>query len=562
MSKSLYIQGNTAIINFTEDFCRSTDELVSSKGFRIVLNHYLTHIKQEHQRRYEKLTKGFTHDETIDHMIELISQLRIKPLDQIDSYLIEDLSFTNKVVEDIYHYWRSFERCSIMYTRYDLIELMDYDTRFNDIVLRFYRTIQEKIQGRKNKVYRQLKAGTNAAVRLKRFDNPLPESYKKSFNTYFIDSVLLHSPLILHPKTNKREGHFQEVFENPLQDVFLDSEKFFCYPAKVGSLLAHIYFHRDFMFSGLSLANLFELADQEEVNTIKPDLVIAFGVEDSKEDMVFYHDKQHDIVVGKISYQSKIEYFGYLKKITLTAYNVAMMARGWVPIHGAMVNVTFNDGKRRGVVFMGDSGAGKSETLEELTAISKNTIARMDVVFDDMGSFHASNKGVVAQGTEIGAFVRLDDLDRGLPYKEMDRSIFMNPESTVNARVIVPATTAEIVASDHPVDFFLYANNYDKKIGVEVFAQPSDGKEIFIDGKRMAKGTTHETGITTSFFANPFGPLQQEDKCRDLIDELFIDLAKHNVVVGQVFTNLGVDDAPHDALKQSAQAVLKLLEEN
>ena len=31
-------------------------------------------------------------------------------------------------------------------------------------------------------------------------------------------------------------------------------------------------------------------------------------------------------------------------------------------------------------------------------------------------------------GTEIGAFVRLDDLDAGYSFKELDRSVFMNPD--------------------------------------------------------------------------------------------------------------------------------------
>ena len=137
----------------------------------------------------------------------------------------------------------------------------------------------------------------------------------------------------------------------------------------------------------------------------------------------------------------------------------------------------------------------------------------------------------------------------------------MNPESTVNARVIVPVTDTETVSSNHPVDFFLYANNYESRIGVEVFAK-GEGKQVFIDGKRMAKGTTHEVGLTTSFFANPFGPLQQEELCRSLIDSVFEALSDTGVIVGQVFTNLGVSDHAADALKQSAVAVLKLLEEN
>ena len=142
--------------------------------------------------------------------------------------------------------------------------------------------------------------------------------------------------------------------------------------------------------------------------------------------------------------------------MALTLHNVAMMAKGWLPIHGSMVNIHLKDGRSKGVVFMGDSGAGKSETIEALQLLGMDEIVSMDVIFDDMGSLHEEKGLVKAQGTEIGAFIRLDDLDKGSPYKTMDRSIFMNPES-VNARVVIPISTYAQVVSSHKVDFFLYA---------------------------------------------------------------------------------------------------------
>lgn len=40
-----------------------------------------------------------------------------------------------------------------------------------------------------------------------------------------------------------------------------------------------------------------------------------------------------------------------------------------------------------------------------------------------MGTLKLASKAPLAYGTEIGAFVRLDDLDIGYAYKEIDRSI-------------------------------------------------------------------------------------------------------------------------------------------
>ena len=87
-----------------------------------------------------------------------------------------------------------------------------------------------------------------------------PEIYNLGENNgvKFIDSVMLRTPMILHPKSNKREWAFEQVYENPLDTFKGDSDEFFCFPAKVGDLTVFVYFHRDFMSNGVSLANLFE----------------------------------------------------------------------------------------------------------------------------------------------------------------------------------------------------------------------------------------------------------------------------------------------------------------
>ena len=512
MSDTLYLHSNTAIVNFNQGFPSRSEDILNSDSFKKIITLY---VKQANSSRIKQIQNLINNDDMVESILELTRQLYVYSLDAIQHPLLTDRRLVSKMIDEVYVLWRDFQRCSVLHlgrkSKSDLINFIDTDTQFNNTVLRFYRGLQEKVQGRKNKIYRQLKAGTNAAITLREKETILPQRYAGYKKVHFIDSVLLHSPLILHPKTNKREGHFQETMENPIEDLYLDKNDFYCYPAKIGTLLAFVYFHKDFVFSGISLSNLFELATTEEIQTRKPDIMIVFGEKDKKEAMDFYIDKENDMVVAKISHQNKISYFGYMKKIMLTTYNVYMMSKGWLPIHGSMVNIYLNDNTKIGVAFMGDSGAGKSEIIEELSHVGADHIAYMDVIFDDMGVFHSKDGKVVAQGTEVGAFVRLDDLDRGLPYQQMDRSIFMNPESHVNAR-----------------------------------------------GRRMAMATTHEVGLSTSYFANPFGPLQQQDVCDPLIDQYFELMDQTNVKLGQVYTNLGVSNKEEDALKKSAQALLDL----
>lgn len=208
---------------------------------------------------------------------------------------------------------------------------------------------------------------------------------------------------------------------------------------------------------------------------------------------------------------------------------------------------------------MGDSGAGKSETIEAMQMLGHDDLVSMDVIFDDMGSFHIENGHVVAQGTEIGAFIRLDDLDKGSPYKTMDRSIFMNPESTINARVVIPVNTYKEIVKSHRVDYFFYANNYVDKTGLLVVNTASDIKQVFVEGKRMAMATTHEIGLSTTYFANPFGPMQDQKLCDPLIEIYFKALDDYKVKTGEIYTGLGLKNKVDNHLELTAKAVLELI---
>ena len=67
----------------------------------------------------------------------------------------------------------------------------------------------------------------------------------------------------------------------------------------------------------------------------------------------------------------------------------------------------------KNIVVMGDSGAGKSETIEDqIKVFGAAYIRDLVTVYDDMGVLLLDEEGKVkTSGTEIGAFVRLDDLD-------------------------------------------------------------------------------------------------------------------------------------------------------
>ena len=168
----------------------------------------------------------------------------------------------------------------------------------------------------------------------------------------------------------------------------------------------------------------------------------------------------------------------------------------------------------------------------------------MTVIADDMGSLEIdSNDDIIGYGTEIGAFLRLDDLQPGFAFGQIDRSIFMSP-SQINARVVLPITTFENVIRGHKIDFIFYANNYEEVDGehpiIERFNSPEQALQVFKEGAVMSKGTTTSKGLVHSYFANIFGPPQYREIHDKLAIKYFDAFFKKDVFVGQMRTRLGI----------------------
>lgn len=561
MLGSFYLNENTVIVNYSKRYPKSEVDVLNSKFFYQSLLEYFEYVDANKLKIKEYLFRGRNAEDATRNFIHFLKKVFVFEIKEIDDIYVSDVNKALSVVENFYNFYRGKLRMGVVEVRRDgsaTKNFIETDTEFNRLILSLYRRLEEKLQNYPNKIYRQLNAASDGCMLLRKIKWDY-KGYEKLKKIGFIDSLVLRTPLIVRPSTNKREGSFDEVFENPIDRFDESYSDWICYPAKIGESLSFLYFHKDFIASGISLANLFELATVEEYQNKKPDLICLFGMDHEEKGCKFYYDKENDIYVGYVAYEKKIEYFGYLKKTALTLHNVSMLSKKKLPIHGSMVRVHFKNGNVKNVAFMGDSGAGKSETIEALRLVGKDVIDEMEVIFDDMGSFMVKEDGIYAQGTEIGAFVRLDDLEKGIAYRDMDRSIFMNPE-TANARVVIPVATYDLIVNKHKVDIFLYANNYDEKFGMHRFTDIETAKTTFVSGKRRALGTTHEQGMSETFFANPFGPMQKQEESNVLIDEVFDKFIETGTYLGEIYTRLGFDKSS-EGLKTSAKELLEFLSE-
>ncbi|HEB75540.1 MAG TPA: phosphoenolpyruvate carboxykinase [Nitrospirae bacterium] len=563
--KPYVITRGKVIIDYSGLYCDTPEQLLRSELFEEIVDRFIERVAMRESSTFAFL-KNHLHelkrDELTRYIVNLFRLLSSHTAEEIAAMNVEfrailsEKEHLHEFIEELYNYWRRFERFIHLeapkrsrYSKSSIhhAQFIKSNEEFKNLVLYVYRRISENLTGKNPRVYRQLPAGANMGMLIEKIDWDCPETYGSLKEIPFIRLSLIEPPLILYPAMNKRKGRFEEIPELTKEMLALDPEEWFCFPAKVGDLTAFIYFHRDFISLGLSLSNLFEIADYEDIEGRTPDLMLIFGLTNDNPagNTVFYEDRDCGTLVGLIRHSEEVDYFGYFKKMTLTLHNIAMLKRGRLPVHGAMVYIKLKSGGTANVVIIGDSGAGKSETLEALRVLSEEHICEMRIIFDDMGSLGLDRDGrVVGYGTEIGAFVRLDDLQPGYAYEEIDRSIFMNPDKT-NARLVMPITRYYHIVKGYPVDILLYANNYeqidDEHPAIEFFSNPEEALCIFRSGARLAKGTTDEKGLVHTYFANPFGAPQRKEEHEKCAVSYFERMFETGTMVGQIRTRLGIE---------------------
>ncbi len=566
------------LLNFSENFCKTEIEVLNSACFAEVWGRFVDHLYKTENQAFLGLLNIFPKKTVKKNTIDLFKHLLMFSIDEIKDQdtdfrkALEKQETVYDLVQAFYEYWRRLERYSVTSTKAKLSgvessSFVEAQSEFNNVILKTYRTISEKLYGSKFPIYRQLPAGVNASLLLSKNVWMEPNSYYSFLaKSEAIEQILIRPPFISYSAKNKRTGTYPEVFTNPfdeIKDTFKANE-YYCYAARVGSALTYVYFHRDYLAHGITICNLFEFVPLSEIKGKKPDAIYIFGAE-IKGESTFYYDKESQIYVGIAPHNDSIDYFGYMKKMLLTLYNVSMIDQGNLPLHGACVHITMKSGTTKNVVIIGDSGAGKSESLEALAEMAGDDISAQLTIFDDMGTFKRQSNGeILAFGTEIGAFVRLDDMAAGYAYREMDRAIFMNPDK-INSRLVVPVATYPQIMKGYKPDMVLYANNYDTNFKegqeVEFFDNVNDAMSDFVRGARFAKGTTQEVGLSETFFANPFGPVQREAQTRPIINSYFTQLYNEGVKIGVLHTRLAVPGMEHDGPAAAAKMLFKLLRE-
>lgn len=574
----------------------SNSQILNSEYFREILCELI--LDSEEKRNsllpfFEKFKKSNDSFEVakkydIDGLIQLMIALSVNTVEYVDVspyYGFPKMSNKKEIlvmfIESVFNLWRNKHRFmikndSFTQTSYNRINkqmmIVKNNTDLKSLVLSVYRQILVNISDTRLKVLRQLPSGAQVGF-LTDYPN-IKEEVKLDcdwlYERRFVWSTVFEPPVIFYTRSNKRRGIFKVKDEPILKKIKVENpEDWLMFPIHVGPKLIFVLVYKEYLSLAAGLVNLYEIASFNIIENTKPDGIYFFGLSkdnfESEEDYngIIYKEKD-GTYVGMVGDDPSIDYFGYMKKVILTIHNLIVIDESRLPIHGALAQIKLMDGRAANIMIMGDSGAGKSETLDALNRLKSN-VSEVNILIDDMGSLDILTDGtVVAYGTETGAFVRLDDLQPGYAYSAMDRSIFINPNE-VNARVIVPYSNYDEIIRPTKVDYFLYANNYveikENEKPLHFFDSTEEAYKVFSKGARMAKGTTAEKGLTYSYFANPFGAIQRKEKHEKIAKHYIDQMIKNGIKVGELRTQLGINGYEEEGPMIAAKNLLSLLNE-
>lgn len=253
------------------------------------------------------------------------------------------------------------------------------------------------------------------------------------------------------------------------------------------------------------------LQQQERLNDLDWDGVLLFGIPSK----VFGDCYRSGYILERkldgtllplawVSREEETDYVGFLKKSLLTLHNERTKLIGGMPVHGAMITITFKNGLRKTLVFSADSGTGKSETItammEQLTrgVGPLAEVHHVDILAGDMLSlWRGEDQQLYAFGTETGDFMRLTDITESWKARFGDllhKGSYSNLDYKKNPRVTIPGICdVRNVLAPTRVNGFFYINNYEAVVGssVEIYDDPHHTlKHVLVRGLRKNKGTS------------------------------------------------------------------------
>lgn len=559
--KRFHRDGGQIVIYTDSKICESKRELLNSRAFEDLVKLFVGQLAQQGAFLLTALDidAQTTDNRSIRRLINMLRALCEHSLEQVAAILPEAAFFLQterrdalqEFVERLYDYWRSFDRYMVLLVEPGASSFEQRPYRaFNETLVTLarqvralYRDLGENITAIHPRIYRQVAAGCNAGLIAVPKQSSFPKEYVKIFGQIpYIRQVWFAPPFIIDPPMASKSDFLWSNEPNPVSELKLDASEWLCYPAQVGHLVIFVYLHRQSIGFGCALANLLELANDEQI-TAGPDALCLFdlGPENTNDffssKTLFFDDKKNDLLMAVAMRHKRFGCFDGLQQMILTLHDAVMIKCGRVPFYGALGRVLLKSGQPVHILLVGGTSSGKIEILEALRTLDTVSVVKMRVVAHSSGSLTITDDNkIMGFGTGVGAFVRLTGLRQECVLEQTDRAIIMSPQKK-NGSMVLPVTTMDEVLRGCPIDLLLYINNYKEIDGelpvIEQLNLTSDLIEVLWSDESMTADAVLPA-VDNVGFVNKILPLSYRKKHEKLAAAIFDVAYKTGVFIGQV----------------------------
>jgi hypothetical protein len=464
-----------------------------------------------------------------------------------------------------YREWRSYVRIGTFRDPSEADSVLEWmkPTVLDEIYRQIFKNTSRDKQ---IAVKRTPKSGLDVVIAQQLIPYSLPDNYKWINKIPTIIGLNGDYPLNFTTEAKKRDGNIciSEVNDILFKTSF-DTSGWRIYPAFLGAsgsdeIFALHLFSQAFELAGIAQQNLFELAESSVIINRKPDCILVYGSTAEMNrihDLVYYDDKEDDIIVTTVPGIAKYSYNGYLKKPAVQNANIWALKKKYWPCHSLVITFYIEECEPFTLLFIGDTMTGKTETAVAAFKLAKELgiKVRIETSVDDMCALNRQLQ--VLSWERVGGFVKTDGIVRGA--LESDKMIKLNDDHDGNPRANIPYIKYD--PSNPPIpNMVAIGDNYSvTENPIKFFSSAEEAFLHFWHAKRKIGGTVQgldPTKLHESPCGNPFiGGRTEEFYQRTLEFLHMIDQA--NIPLCKMESQLMVD--PIEGPKILGRAILNYI---
>lgn len=313
----------------------------------------------------------------------------------------------------------------------------------------------------------------------------------------FIDGIQLHIPACIdmdeyHPQSITKAEQF--IYRN----LSINADDFFALSIQIGDCHGLVFLPKKYISILCACATLYQICPP----TLHHDFFLLYGISSQANISQIYEDTCNELIIGLHSGNENGNHFQYIKDMISTLYSCYCLKKHDFPLHGSMLQLHFPQ-KTIGVLLIGAPDTGKSALCTSLLQICDKKNIPYSKVFDDQGVLHNLDNDIYASGSEIGAFLHIDDLPQVTIYKQMSASVLLQ-EQQETTHVILPFTSIEEIRKFHKVDIIFYLDNTIKQINNSTLTNLQETFDMLLLGKHRAPSKRSITCPFWGSFAHAF----------------------------------------------------------